>query len=449
MKRHIELRSSLESLESRIAPANITAAVVNHVLRIVGTDDANSLTIDGVAGDATAFKLTTGGDTINGSSGPFTTISGVTGIAIKMLGGDDSVIFSSDVVSIDVKGSVTINGGAGANSVIGTDLTVEKNLSITSGAHSTGIAVAVLINSSVNGSVTIKNGSGDTLTEFYRTSAGLSTIGGNLSITNGAGKDRNAIVDVNIGHNLTVKNGHASATGDPGYTEIFNSINTNSRSVIGGNVSISYLDGDGSGTPSDGISDTAVLGNVTIDHGKGNFTTNFDAYGTSLPVIIRGNLTLKGSGANTITAGTEYQRSGLIVGKNLSITSGSGTDTLTLNKLEVAGGTQIRLGNGGSTITIDDSIFAGAFKLTTGAGDDTLNLDTTPGSPSPTIFEKPVLIQLGVGDDVLNETGAADANQFLIIDSTFVVHHGSGSDTRTSTASHELFPFHNSIQWVK
>ena len=45
--------NTIEILEARIAPANITATVVGHLLRIVGTEADNSITIDGVVSDDT------------------------------------------------------------------------------------------------------------------------------------------------------------------------------------------------------------------------------------------------------------------------------------------------------------------------------------------------------------------------------------------------------------
>src|SRR5262249_9667620 len=151
--------------------------------------------------------------------------------------------------------------------------------------------------------------------------------------------------------------------------------------------------------------------NVTFKHGSATAVTNFDEFVTSLPVIIRGNLTLMGSGANTVTVGTQYGHTGLVVGKNLTITTGGAADGLTFNKLQVVGKTLLTLGNGTNSVSIDDSVFTGAFGLTTGSGTDTVNLDRTIGTTAPTVFTGAALLSQGAGDDSVVRAGGTDANQ--------------------------------------
>ena len=434
----------IEPHEARIAPANLLVTVVGHTLNITGDSAANNLIIQGDA-DPTVFHLASPTDTINGVAVPVATPIGITSISIKMLGGDDTVTFGN-TVHIDLAGSHTINGGDGANTVATTDLKVEKNFSITNGTNTAGNDANHLTNLFVGGSLTIKNGDGDTSTTLDRNAAATATdfssILGSLSITNGSGKDDNLIKDMNVGKNVTISNGHADVGAVAGRTQIFNSKNVSSRSVIGGNVAVSYTDGHGSTT--DGIWDTKILGNVTFNHGTGAFTTNFDGLATSAPVVIRGNLIVKGTGAHTINVGTTNLKTGLDVGKSLTIATGSGVDTVISNKLEVGGATKLTLGNGDSTVNIDDSTFAGTFALTGGADFDTVNLETTAGSSSATNFEKPVSLQLGVGGNGYSLAAFDDANQALIIDSSFVFNlptnsHASGNDAQV------FFPFGGTI----
>ena len=439
--RRIDNRPRIECLESRIAPSNIFVAVAGHTLNVTGDSAGNQLTIQGDA-DPTLFHLSSAGGSINGLFFPFTTPTGITSISIKLLGGDDSVSFGN-TVHIDLMGSLTIDGGDGANSVTTTDLKVEKNFSITNGTNIGGTDTNALTNLSVGGALTIKNGNGDSSTTIGRTAAGISTILGNLSITNGSGRDTNQIEDTNVGHNVTITNGHADFFMVAGLTKIYNAVNASSRSLIGGNVSVTYLDGNTA--QYDGIWDTEILGNVTFNHGTGAFTTYFDGFKTSVPVVIRGNLTMKGTGGNDVTAGAHDMKTGLIVGKSLSITSGSGPDALIFNKLEVGGATKLLLGDGGNAATIDDSTFIGTFALTTGAGTDAVNLDTTAGTSSATIFEKPVVIKLGAGSDSVQLAGFDDANQSLIIYSSFVIHPGDGSFFPLQNPAKEFFPFGGGI----
>ena len=442
-------RPRLECLEGRDTPSNFTVnfSVLTHTLTIVGDNANNSLTVQGDAGDPTKFHLSSPSDTFNHNPGTFDSPSGVKNITIQMLGGDDSVTFGNSV-PIDLKGNLSVSGGDGANSVTATDLKVEKNFSITNGKNTSGTDVNNLVNLTVGGSLTISNGAGDTSTIIARNSAGVSTIGGSLSITNGAGEDHNNIYDTNVGGNVTVNNGHGNAqSGLAGFTWFYDFNNTGHPAQIKGNYTVTYLDGNVSSY--DGIWDTAVHGNVTFNHGSGSATTNIDGFVTSLPVIIQGNLTMTGSGANTVTIGTEYQHTGLILGKNLTVTTGAGDDKLTFNKLDVGGITTLAQGNGNNTFTVDDSVFIGKFTLTTGSGNDQVFLDHTTGTSAPTIFEGPVLINQGAGIDSAVRDGTTDANQELICLSTFVIHYGgNGGDSSSFNFSQEIFPFGGFIQWV-
>jgi hypothetical protein len=188
-------------------------------------------------------------------------------------------------------------------------------------------------------------------------------------------------------------------------------------------------------------------GSLTINNGSGPATTSFDGNQASLPVVIGGNLTLTGSGANTVTAGSDFQHPGLMVGKNLTVATGAAADTLTFKKLEVGGTTTLLLGDGDNAVTIDDSAFVGRFTLTTGSGNDSVSLDHTANTSAPTIFVGPVLIVQGAGNNSLARAGFDDANEELICLSTFVVHHGA-SAVWFHNDSQDIFPFGGSIQWV-
>jgi len=197
--------------------------------------------------------------------------------------------------------------------------------------------------------------------------------------------------------NVTINNGHGNAAGMAGFVNIFNQFNTPFRSIIGGNLTVTYLDGNAA--TFDGLWDTEVLGNVTLNHGSGTFATYMDGYNTRLPVLIHGSLAITGTGANSVAFGTADifgKGSGLVVGRNFTLTSGGGAaETLSFKNFEVGGITSIKLGNGGNTVTIDDSYFGGTFTLLSGAGADTVHLETTAGTTSATEFKKAVHVDLG------------------------------------------------------
>jgi hypothetical protein len=438
----------LECLEGRDTPSNLTVSfsAMTHTLTVVGNSAGNTLTVQGVAADPTRFTLFSPSDTFNGGAGPFTTPTGVRNITIRLLGGNDTVTISN-AVPIDLKGNLSINGGSGANSVTTTDLTVEGNFSIINGTNASGQDANQFQRLTVGGSLTINDGTGDSLTRFSRDSVGVSAIGGNLSITNGSGSDDTRIIDMNVGGSVTINNGRGNEqTRSAGVTQItnrFNQFNTGARGQIRGNVSVSYLDGDSVNL----IEDTDIHGNATFNHGPGSATTMIDGNFTALPVVVRGSLTFAGTGANTIEVGNGLGRTGLIVGRNLTVTTSAAADTLYFNKLEVDGATRFVLGDGNNSVGIDDSLFAGAFTLTTGAGNDQVSLDPNPGAPGPTTFGGRVLIVQGAGADQVVRAGTSAASMLIVLD-TFVIHHGTGRDETLITPGHEIFLFGGLIQYV-
>ncbi len=395
----------IERLESRIAPANIVATVAGHILQVVANDSANSVVIDGDAADATVFHVSSSTDTVNGIAN-FTTPAGVTSVSVKMLNGDDILVLGK-AFAVRLKGGVSVNGGTGANEFDATNVSVGKSFAIINGTNLNASDGTQLKGLLVGGSLTIKNGDGDT-----DTTINSSRILGNVSVTNGTGQDANFLFDTDVKQNVIFKNGHGDGGGVAGFTNVFNIVNTLRRSVIGGSLSIAYLDG---GTALyDGVWDTEVIGNVTFDHGSGGFRTVFDGFATALPALIHGSLTIKGAGANTVSIGLTDRGTGLRVGQNLTIATGDFSDALGFKKLEVGGGTKLLLSAGNNAISIDDSTFVGAFLATMGSGADQVNMEIAAGSSLPTIFESAVVLKLGTGANSFNRTGLADANQALI-----------------------------------
>lgn len=442
-RRTHSVRARLDRLEAREVPAGnltVTFSALTHTLTVVGDANGDDVTVEAVPADHTQFTLTSTSDTFNNHASPYTSPTGVKNFVFKMGAGSDTISFDKTSGPITVEGSVTINGGNGANSVSATDLTVGKNLSVANSAHATG-NVVYLTDFSAGGSVTVKNAGGGSLTVFQRDAAGVSTVKGSVTVTNGTGTDQFDLIDTNVDGIVTINNGHGGA-GGAGTVSIFNVYNTAFRSVIGGNLTVTYLDGNTLGY--DALADTEVLGNVTYNRGSGTFSTHMDGYVTKQPVLIHGNLTITGTGASSVAFGTNTgfgNGSGLIVGKKFTLTSGGGTaETLDFRNFQVGGNTSIKLGDGGNTVTIDDSEFDGTFTLMSRAGSDTVNIEATTGTTSATEFHKAVLIDLGTGNNATNladNGNPPDAGQEVVAWSTFVIE-GSGSDSLFP--SNVLFP---------
>ena len=440
-------RPHLESLEARDNPSNLTVTFANHTLTVKGDPTHGStLTIEGNASDPTQFTIDSTTDTFNGKSSPFSSTTGVENFSFA-LGGNQTVDFDDNVTPIDIEGNLSLNAGNGSNGFAAELLTVGKNVTITNGTSPTGTmgtdpnsgSTTYLNDVNVGGNVTITNGAGNFLTAIDRDISGSSTIGGNLSITTGTGDRLNDIQDTNIDGNVTISNGHAGSDGNAGVTEILDVENTLPL-VVGGNLSISYLTGNGS----DGdnrLCDTTVKGNVTINHGTGNFTTDFDGFNSSVPVEISGSLTLTGSGANTVNVGTTTEKTGLAIGKNLTISGGP--NLLTLNKLQVGGNTSFTLGKGQNSVIVDESLFAGTFVAKIGSGLTVVEMDDNLADTAPTQFDKAVDITFATGSNTLGSL--ASSNQELIVMSTFVVNNISNLGNWSQTESEEFFPNGNSI----
>jgi len=319
---------------------------------------------------------------------------------------------------------------------------VGKGLTIKNGTNSAGSDATTLWNLNVGGALTIANGDGNTVTTVRRNAVGTSAVRGSVSVTNGTGSDFTNLEDTNVGGSVTVRNGHGSSVGSASTTQIFNRVNP-FRSVVRGNVSFSDLDGDGV----EGLWDVDVGGNVTLAHGSGTFNTYFDGVSSQLPALVHGNVTISGTGADLLNVGANNTHTGLIVGRNLTVASGAGDDSLTVNRLQVGGATQLSLGDGTNTVNIDDSLFAGTFTLTTGAGADALNLDTLAGTTAETAFEKAFLVRQGGGFNAVTLGGGTDNQQTVVFDSTAVIHHGSSAVSLTRFPA-VYFPFGTSLQWI-
>jgi len=445
MRPRTHARPRLHELEGRDVPADLTVtyAAASQTLTMTGTDDPNQLTITADVSDPTHFFLSSTADTFNGTPSPFATPSGVRNIVVKMKAGNDSVTLAA-TPAIKLAGSLTVDGGDGANSVGATDLTVARNVSIKNGTNAAGTDSTSLTNLNVGGGVTVANGDGASNTLIQRTTAGLSTVGRNVAVTNGTGYDLVLLADLNVGGNVTVRNGQAAPGGNAGTTQLFNQVNATAQSLVRGSVSVSFLDGTASGN---GIFDGDVGGNVAFTYGAGGGSTYFDSFRTDRPTAIRGNVTVAGAGALQVLVGIAAERDGAVVGKNFKVTGGAAADALTLNRLVVNGATTLALGDGNNSVVIDDSLFAGAFNLTTGAGTDTVRLDTAAGTSKATTFNKAVKMSLGAGTDAVTFGGNTDAFQAITFAGGCTVKHGAEGELAVRYGK-DTYPFGGGLQWL-
>lgn len=426
------IRSSLERLEDRFAPANLTVAVHGHTLSITGDLNDNTVHLSSVANDVTKFVVgTADADTINNQSDPYFSPAGIKNISISLGEGADTVQNSNDLT---ILGSVTIHGGNGANAVIFGHVNVGKNLTIINGSATSAAIATTLQKMEVGGKLTVTSAGGDT--EFY---LGESVIKESVAVHNGAGEDQNQVDHVNVGGNMTLNNGHGSSLGVAGFTAMVSHDNPNS---IAGNLTLTYLDGNQTASKTDTLEDLVVGGNLAIHHGTGKFQMEIDGVVLAAPVEVAGSVTIDGTGANSILVGYANQHAGMVVGKNFTVQLGAGADVFFLEELKVRGTTTLALGDGDNSLTLDDSYFGGAVQMTSGNGADVFKIETenVNEANAATTFAKAVVISAGAGNDQFTLAGT-DSGEEVVGFAAFTIHHGTGTDTPTFITAQIDLPF--------
>jgi hypothetical protein len=187
---------------------------------------------------------------------------------------------------------------------------------------------------------------------------------------------------------------------------------TDGTAAVGGNLTVA-----GSGVSASLVASgksLSVGGNLTVTAPTG-FNSNIDLQATE----VHGNLTMTGGPGNdrlTTDLATRFDRDVTLtlggglnaavvqgsVGRNLTITTGAGTDLIDLVRLQVAGATRIVTGGGADSLSINDGvIFSGTFFTDLGAGDDSIIVAAGTAATSPVTFQKTATIRGGTGNDSL------------------------------------------------
>ena len=289
-------RPALENLETRDTPAGtVTGSFANGTWTLVGDVEDNNILVNQTNLDE--FSVTG----LNGTlTAGVTNPGNVRNIVIKLGDGNDSVTVNNTGVSAFLLGNLKVFGGHGVNAVTIDRLQIDKNLSITNGINVVGYDLLTLSDSIVQGNVVIKNGVGSSVTNIASYSATHdSAIGGNLVIRNEAGADYTTVVDTSIGGNVLVRNGLPDADDLAGGVAIFNEYETTARSIIGGNVSVSYLAVRSMGTTASGTPRCwATSSSITAAPMP---TSTSTATLVLQPVHIHGNLTVIGQGNTSMS----------------------------------------------------------------------------------------------------------------------------------------------------
>ncbi len=287
---------------------------------------------------------------------------------------------------------VTDNGGA---SNVGTFRSI-SNLQITGGNAADTIHVD-LNGLPYSGSILINSGNSP-------------TGGGALSDDVEIG---NFSTPASIGGNVTVLTG----TGTP-----FVNVGATGQLSIGGSVQLTNLSGEGD----------ALVGNPTgtTRIGKDLTITGFSDVnpGAGKPDIIGGNVSIlnpNGRIDTEILIGTN-----VTIGKNLTISEGAGTDSITVGQSTINGNTTIATGSGADSVSLGlmisgeagfNALFNGNVTVNTGNGNDLV--ETGPN----VTFSGNLNVSVGSGTDtiLLTPTGGGSVTIFGNVS----LSAGNGSDS--------------------
>lgn len=372
----------IESLETRnLLAGNVTTSVTGAGdLQIIGDVLGNEVHIDQIGLAAGEYRITGVGSpatTVDGSTSPVV----VTGVTRDLQFELDDGIDVVHVIGSDVARDVRFSGGDGGiifgTLYVGNSLFIEggsdvgRNVRVTNGIHLDNF---ILNGSTVDGSVRVANGNGDSLTEVIDGS----TIGGNLTVTNGDGFDQLTIRDSDVDGRVRADNGDGIDYGGTVYGSV---TDVNSSSAIGGNLII--RNGDGLDLLS--LADSSIAGRMAVINGDGGSDTS-------------------------ISTGS------VIVG-NLTVLNGSGIDDVSISDATVVGRARILQGDGGGVVALSDSVFLDRLIFRGGDGVDDVRLESI-------IVSGRTNLRTGAGDDL-----------FTITDSLFLsrvrIHGGTGTDTYT------------------
>ena len=216
----------------------------------------------------------------------------------------------------------------------------------------TGTEQTTFTDSNISGTATILHtGVGDTSFAINTSAANAAALNswGSLSITNGTGADQNIITDTHFTGNVTINNGAGDGTTDEfgGSKNLFSDGNNANPMTIGGNLYITTLTGQ---TDTE-VYDYNVHGTLTIGAGAGVLNQTIENF-----VGVEDNHTTAGSAVPTF--GSVSITGGAPAGLNPGLAVFVGTDPVGADfPLQVTGNFSINAtGGAGTSPTVTGSV---------------------------------------------------------------------------------------------
>jgi large repetitive protein len=369
----------LEALESRCVPTVTTSASAG-ILTITGSGIDNHVTV--------TESATQGSYTVSASDGVSgsTSFTSITGIAIDLQGQSTSAGDTADFVgnagaNAFLSGTLSVTGAAGLKVGFQSNFNVQGAVSVTKTTNTGGLTVKTGATSAASvfaaanmtlGSATITNsGTGATAVNLQGLNAHDMTVRGALSVTMGSGANTFDLFNAAIGGGLTVSSAHAGV--DP--------INLGSAAA-GVNVgTFVSLNGTNAASGLNVTADGAVIGTFfSVASGSGTDTVTVDRTSVLgiglLPQQQTFGVDLKG-GTNTSKIGTAGPDAANVVHGSL-FHFGAGTEKFTLTNYLISSFVTVnaQAGNAGVTASITDSNISNFLSFAAaGSANDSVTVD--------------------------------------------------------------------------
>jgi hypothetical protein len=450
-RRQHPFRPTLECLETRLTPANVTTSISGTILTLTKTGGDDAITIINTGTTPALFGRltvsTTAGNTINGGPGPFNTPGRITGVTVNLGAGSDVVTF--DGVSngrIDLSNNLSINGSGGNKAITVQSTTLQGAAALGINLTGNGNENTTLTDDNVAGATAINHaGIGDTTVRVNTTGApgpvGQSINNfGSLTINNGQGSDSTQISDTNFAGGITINNGagNPANTGFGGGSDndLF-AANAGQLLTVGGGVTITTASGEADAE----INDYNVNGSINVSTGAGvanqeNFVGVENNRSITARPVIGGSVSVTGvtntgnvfTGLGVVLGNTLTPAEGLVINGGVTIkASGTGTVFPRIRGAQIAGGTSITIsGQGDESVTFSDTSVHGAVGIShLNTGNTTVTVNTVNDTQNNW---GGLTITNGVGSD---STQISDTN----FAGNVVINNGPGNPNSTAFGS--------------
>jgi len=377
---------SLESLESRIALAgDVTVAFANGTLTITGDGQGNQIWV-AQRGDRTVVSPSPW--EVNGATRirfgaavglPRVEFGGVQAVVVDLRGGDDALVMGGPPSDLLNFLALTVNLGAGNNSLSAQGIAVEQNVTVRAGDGADSFRFE---RATVQGATSIQTGNG-----VNQVSLESSLMSGPCEIVGGRNYDWIQANEVRA-TTLQVRTGEGNDVVRTVYSAI--------------DVRLDIATGLGDDRVV--LEDFRGAGAFLVSTGEGNDSV-FVRSCSSGPQMLAVNL---GNGQNTATFVA------LAIAGPMTVTGGAGQDFIETRIVDIQGPLVIDAGDGNNKIRMR-ATSALSGRITTGQGVDQVAIDVSGR------YAEELRLRTGGGDDSVSilgiETGAID------------VDLGAGNDT--------------------